>query len=57
MNKYEKPFIAGGYTDSDWNCLMGCGINDSLIDYAETYIADPLDRESLLIEATKPIWA
>lgn len=56
METSIKPFLCGGYTQSDWDAINGAYINDSLRSYAADYL-DPLQADIMFLEATKPIWA
>lgn len=49
----KMPFIAGGYTQEDWDILNGALIDrEFLDDYCET----PSDRWQYITMSTKPDW-
>ena len=50
----QKPFIAGGYTQDDWNILCGCQFD---IEYYDDYCNDPMSRTAYIAYVTKPEWA
>lgn len=49
----KMPFLAGGYTQEDWEALNGYYIDrEFLDDYCDT----PSDRWRYITRATKPKW-
>ena len=48
----KMPFLAGGYTQEDWNALNGYYIDRYFLDNCDT----PSDRWEYLTWATKPEW-
>ena len=51
---YKKPFIAGGYTQEDWDILNGSHFD---IEYYDDYCNTPLARTNYIELSTKPKWA
>ena len=51
---WKKPFIAGGYTQKDWDIL--CGYNFDR-EYYDDYCDTPMDRTRYIEYSTKPDWA
>ena len=49
----RKPFIAGGYTQQDWEILNGALID---LDFLEDYCETPYDRWLHVTTSTKPKW-
>ena len=47
------PFLAGGYTQDDWNILNGACIDQ---EYMDDYIDDPISRHDYEMVRTKPYW-
>lgn len=54
MNKFNKPFIAGGYTQEDWDILNGSNFDREFYD---DYCEDPMSRTNYIAWITKPKWA
>ena len=50
----EMPFIAGGYTQADWDILNGAMFD---IEYYNDYCDTPDSRSSYIEYVTKPYWA
>ena len=50
----KKPFIAGGYTQADWNILNGYLFDREFFD---DYMDTPEARSKYIEWWTKPIWA
>ena len=50
----KKPFIAGGYTQADWNILNGHLID---IEFFDDYCDSPQSRAKYIEWWTKPVWA
>ena len=50
---HNMPFIAGGYTQADWNILNGAFIDREFYDDIET----PEGRYYYIEWTTKPYWA
>lgn len=48
------PFLAGGYTQADWNILNGALFD---IEYYDDYCETPSERSAYIEWATKPYWA
>jgi hypothetical protein len=52
--KDKKPFIAGGYTQADWNILCGYLFDQEFFD---DYMNTPEARAKYIEQWTKPVWA
>lgn len=50
----KKPFIAGGYTQEDWDILNGSHFD---IEYYDDYCDTPIARTNYIELSTKPKWA
>ena len=50
----KKPFIAGGYTQEDWDILNGSHFD---IEYYDDYCDSPIARTNYIELSTKPKWA
>ena len=50
----DMPFLAGGYTQADWNL-----INGNLVDreYMDDYLPYPNQKYEYINKWTKPYWA
>lgn len=53
MNKFEMPFLCGGYTQEDWDTLNGKYVDR---EYMDDYLSSPNERAGYLTWATKPAW-
>ncbi len=51
---HDMPFIAGGYTQADWNILNGALIDQ---EYFDDYCETPESRHAYIEWWTKPYWA
>jgi len=51
---YKKPFIAGGYSQEDWDILNGSNFD---IEFYDDYYETPMDRTEYISLVTKPKWA
>ena len=54
IGNFKKPFIAGGYTQEDWDILNGSNFD---IDFYDDYCETPIDRTNYIELVTKPKWA
>lgn len=50
----SMPFIAGGYTQADWDILNGAMFDR---EYYDDYCDTPLSRSEYIELVTKPYWA
>ena len=50
---HDMPFLAGGYTQADWDILNGAMIDREMFDVIET----PNGRSEYISWWTKPYWA
>ncbi len=50
----DMPFLAGGYTQTDWDILNGAMFNR---EYYDDYCDTPSDRADYIERWTKPYWA
>lgn len=51
---HDMPFIAGGYTQADWDILNGVLID---VEYYDDYCDTPTSRAQYIEQWTKPYWA
>ena len=49
----KKPFIAGGYTQEDWDILNGSHFD---IEFYDDYCDTPQSRTEYIAWVTKPKW-
>ena len=54
IGNFKKPFIAGGYTQEDWDILNGSNFD---IEFYNDYCETPQDRTNYIKCVTKPKWA
>lgn len=53
-DEITMPFLAGGYTQADWNILNGALFDREFFD---DYLDTPQERASYIEFVTKPYWA
>ena len=51
---HNMPFIAGGYTQADWDILNGAMLD---IEFMDDYLGTPAERAKYIEYWTKPYWA
>lgn len=54
IGHFKKPFIAGGYSQEDWDILNGFYFD---IEFYDDYCETPQDRTNYIECVTKPKWA
>jgi hypothetical protein len=54
IGHFKKPFIAGGYSQEDWDILNGSNFD---IEFYDDYCETPQDRTNYIELVTKPKWA
>ena len=54
IGHFKKPFIAGGYSQEDWDILNGSNFD---IEFYDDYCETPQDRTNYIEWVTKPKWA
>ena len=50
----DMPFLAGGYTQADWDILNGALFD---MEYYDDYCETPSERYNYIEWVTKPYWA
>ena len=50
----KKPFIAGGYTQKDWDIINGLYFD---VEFYDDYCYTPELRTNYIARVTKPKWA